>query len=106
MFAYAGLAALIAGFALVRADVVPTAPGPGDVFTEGGKCTFTWTPDTTGTWKEMNVELMTGSNTGMVHLTSAFAVRVCTGRMLMLMLGTYSCHDPRWHGLRYDLVQL
>ena len=72
MFAYAGLTALIAGSALVRAEVVPTAPGPGDVFTQGGKCTFTWTPDTTGVWKEMNVELMTGDNQAMVHLTSEF----------------------------------
>ena len=72
MLAYASLVALIAGSALVRADPVPTAPGPGDVFKVGGQCTFTWTPDTTGTWTEMNVELMTGSNTGMVHITSTF----------------------------------
>ncbi len=70
MFAYAGLAALIAGSALVRADPVPTAPGPGDVFKVGGQCTFTWDVDTTGVWKEMNVELMSGSNLQMNHITS------------------------------------
>ena len=71
MFVYAGLAALVAGSALVRAEVVPTAPGPGDVFQDGGKCTFTWTADTTGTWKTMNVEIMSGSNLVMNHITSA-----------------------------------
>ncbi|RDX54074.1 hypothetical protein OH76DRAFT_1341266 [Lentinus brumalis] len=70
MFAYAGLAALIAGSALVRADPVPTAPGPGDVFKVGGQCTFTWDVDTTGVWKEMNVELMSGSNLQMNHITT------------------------------------
>ena len=58
MLAYAALAVLIAGSILVRADPVPTAPGPGDVFKVGGQCSFTWTADTTGTWKEMNVELI------------------------------------------------
>ncbi|KAI0358222.1 hypothetical protein OH77DRAFT_1421533 [Trametes cingulata] len=70
MFAYAGLVALLAGTAVVRADPVPTAPGPGDVFKEGTQCTFTWDVDTTGTWKEMNVELMTGDNFNMIHLTT------------------------------------
>ncbi|PIL24790.1 hypothetical protein GSI_12676 [Ganoderma sinense ZZ0214-1] len=70
MFAYASLAALIASAAFVHAEVVPTAPGPGDIFKEGGQCTFTWDVDTSGVWKTMNVELMTGSNTGMVHITT------------------------------------
>ena len=70
MLAYASLALLIAGSALVRADPVPTAPGPGDVFKVGGQCSFTWTADTTGTWKEMKVELMSGSNFQMNHITS------------------------------------
>ena len=70
MFAYAGLVALLAGSAVVRADPTPTAPGPGDVFKEGGQCTFTWDVDTSGTWKQMNVELMSGDNWNMIHLTS------------------------------------
>ena len=70
MFAYASLAALIASAAFVHAEVVPTAPGPGDIFKEGGQCTFTWDVDASGVWKTMNVQLMTGSNTGMVHITS------------------------------------
>jgi len=64
------LATLIASalVSLIRADPVPTAPGPGDVFTEGADCTFAWTPDPTGVWRVMNVELMTGSNFAMIHL--------------------------------------
>ncbi|KAI1790274.1 hypothetical protein LXA43DRAFT_973772 [Ganoderma leucocontextum] len=70
MFAYASLAALIAGAAFVHAEPVPTAPGPGDIFKEGGQCSFTWDADTSGVWKTMNVQLMTGSNTQMVHITT------------------------------------
>ncbi|KAL7280630.1 hypothetical protein ACG7TL_005568 [Trametes sanguinea] len=70
MFAYTGLVALLAGAAVVRADPVPTAPGPGDVFKEGGQCTFTWDVDTTGQWKTMNVELMSGDNWNMIHITT------------------------------------
>ncbi|KAI9062730.1 hypothetical protein FKP32DRAFT_1677236 [Trametes sanguinea] len=70
MFAYAGLLALLAGTAVVRADPVPTAPGPGDVFKQGGQCTFTWDADTTGQWKTMNVELMSGDNWNMIHITT------------------------------------
>ena len=70
MFAYASLAAFIVSAAFVHAEVVPTAPGPGDIFKEGGQCSFTWDADTSGVWKTMNVQLMTGSNTGMVHITS------------------------------------
>ena len=50
--------------------VTPTAPGPSDVFKEGSDCVFKWTPDTSGQWKETNVELMTGDNFHMVHITS------------------------------------
>jgi len=64
------LGALLASSSLVRADVNPTAPGPTDVYKEGGTCHIAWDPDTTGTWKVMNIELMTGSNLQMVHLTT------------------------------------
>ncbi len=72
MLAYAGIAAIIAGSALVRADPTPSAPGPGDVFKQGDQCTITWDADTSGVWKEMNIELMTGNNWEMVHITSTF----------------------------------
>jgi hypothetical protein len=69
--AFAVSALLVSSLApFTRADPTPLAPGPGDVFTQGGDCTFSWTPDPTDTWKVMNIQLMTGSNFGMVHLTS------------------------------------
>lgn len=63
------LGALLAS-SLVRADVNPTEPGPTDVFKAGGQCHIAWQADATGTWKVMNIELMTGSNFQMVHLTT------------------------------------
>ncbi|KAI0694582.1 hypothetical protein C8T65DRAFT_55212 [Cerioporus squamosus] len=90
MFAYAGLAALIAGSAFVRADPVPTAPGPGDVFKVGGQCTFTWDADTTGVWKEMNVELMSGSNLQMNHITT---VATLDGTDASTTTHTFDCPD-------------
>ena len=81
MFAYAALVALVANAMFVHAEVVPTAPGPGDVFKQGDQCTFTWTPDSTGTWKQMNVELMSGNNWQMSHITSMlFSFRFWNGR--------------------------
>ncbi|KAI0718585.1 hypothetical protein C8T65DRAFT_737227 [Cerioporus squamosus] len=50
--------------------IVPTAPGPSDVFKEGTNCTLSWNPDPSGLWKETNVELMSGDNWNMVHITT------------------------------------
>ncbi|EIW58390.1 uncharacterized protein TRAVEDRAFT_47544 [Trametes versicolor FP-101664 SS1] len=68
---------MFAGQGLVRAAaattpgmVIPTAPGPGDVFKQGGDCTLSWTPDPSGTWKQTDVELMTGDNFNMVFITT------------------------------------
>ncbi|KAM5531465.1 hypothetical protein V8D89_014855 [Ganoderma adspersum] len=49
---------------------VPTAPGPKDVFKEGGDCKFAWTADPSGQWKEMNVQLMSGDNWNMIPVTT------------------------------------
>lgn len=59
----------------VLADPNPTEPSGASVFNEGGLCSFSWEADTTGTWKVMNVELMTGPNAPMVHLRSTFRTR-------------------------------
>ena len=56
--------------ASVRADPTPLEPSSNSVFNEGGQCNIQWTADPTGTWKVMNIELMTGSNQQMVHLRS------------------------------------
>ncbi|GAA6064111.1 hypothetical protein JCM10212_002488 [Sporobolomyces blumeae] len=55
---------------LVNADVVPTAPGPGDSFNEGSPCTIQWNLDTTGTWTDFTIQLMTGSNFQMTSLAT------------------------------------
>lgn len=61
---------ILSSLLLVLADPVPTVPGPGQVFNEGSTCSIAWTPDTTGTWKNLDIELMTGDNINMVFLTS------------------------------------
>ncbi|KAJ6561129.1 hypothetical protein DFH09DRAFT_921367 [Mycena vulgaris] len=53
--------------------VAPNAPGPGDTFKQGESCSTSWAGDDSGSttaWKDMNIELMSGSNEAMVHLTT------------------------------------
>lgn len=90
MVASAFFALLLAtsGAVVVRADAIPTEPGPGAVYKEGGKCTFAWNGDTDGKWSNMAVELMTGDNFQMVHLTT-----VVTG-LDGNKAGTYSYDCP------------
>jgi len=67
--------AFILSLALVAfAEVNPTLPDPGHIFNEGSNCQIGWTPDPTGRWKTMNIELMTGDNFKMVHLTTVATV--------------------------------
>ncbi|KAG5641314.1 hypothetical protein DXG03_005535 [Asterophora parasitica] len=74
MFKTFALTALLASATLlaVRADVVPTVPGPGIIYKEGGTCHIEWDgdKDSTTAWKNMAIELMTGDNFAMVHLTT------------------------------------
>jgi hypothetical protein len=76
MFAASLFTALLATSALrlARSDVTPNEPGPGDSFNQGTQCHIAWAGDTNSTtvWKGMAIELMSGSNLGMVHLTSSF----------------------------------
>ncbi|KAI0367622.1 hypothetical protein BV20DRAFT_552646 [Pilatotrama ljubarskyi] len=74
-FAGQGLVRAAAAGAGTPSGVTPTAPGPSDVFNEGANCTFSWTPDPSGTWKQTDVELMTGDNFNMVFVTSEYSVR-------------------------------
>jgi len=72
MFSRGALPAFVLSLALVVfADPVPTLPDPGHIFNEGSTCQIGWTPDSTGQWKTMNIQLMTGDNAQMVHLTSS-----------------------------------
>ncbi|KAF5379436.1 hypothetical protein D9615_006516 [Tricholomella constricta] len=74
MFATFALTALLASASLhvARADVVPTVPGPGIVYREGSTCHIEWDGDagSTTAWKNMAIQLMTGDNFEMVHLTT------------------------------------
>ncbi|KAG7443975.1 uncharacterized protein BT62DRAFT_971781 [Guyanagaster necrorhizus] len=68
LFTITVISAIIGAYA----DVVPTVPGPGDSYDEGDTCVIEWTGDKSSTtaWKDMAIELMTGSNTAMVHITT------------------------------------
>lgn len=69
--ALAGLLALASPL-MVLADVNPSEPGPGSIFKAGSKCHVTWQGDTDSTtaWKDMAIELMSGSNLNMVPVTT------------------------------------
>ena len=71
MFSLSAFSTVALSIALTAfADVTPTVPGPGQAFQQGSSCTIEWDADQTGTWKTLNIELMTGDNINMVHLTS------------------------------------
>lgn len=36
-------------------QVVPTLPGPGNVYEAGSLCFLAWDPDTSGQWKNMTI---------------------------------------------------
>jgi len=59
---------------LASAIIVPTAPDSTTVANAGATCHIQWTPDTTGKWTTTYIELMSGSNLDMVHLTTVGTV--------------------------------
>jgi hypothetical protein len=74
MFTSTVFTAVLASSAVLlsNAIVTPNAPGPGDSFNEGTKCSLSWAGDTESTtaWANMAIELMTGKNEAMVHVTT------------------------------------
>lgn len=70
---------------LAKADPVPLTP---DTSNEGATCTINWNPDTTGIWKVMNIELMTGPNAPMKHLKT---VATLDGTSTTVTSFTYPC---------------
>jgi len=56
---------------LVRADVKPTVPGPGAIYNAGSACIVAWNGDTDSPtlWKNMTIQLNTGSNLDMQFVT-------------------------------------
>ncbi|KAL4062499.1 hypothetical protein V8B97DRAFT_270595 [Scleroderma yunnanense] len=73
---YTAFTVLLAAVSIVcvRADPIPTAPGPGDVFIEGQTCFTSWQVDPSGLWKTMVIDLMTGDNYNMLHLATVGTV--------------------------------
>ncbi|KAL1722503.1 hypothetical protein EV715DRAFT_270482 [Schizophyllum commune] len=55
-------------------NFTPTAPGPGDVFAAGGNCTIQWAVDQSGSWNNVTIDLMSGSNSNM-----SFVANVASG---------------------------
>lgn len=89
MFSLGAFTAFILSLALVViADPAITLPDPGHIYNEGGTCQIGWNPDTTGQWKTMNIQLMTGSNGQMVPLTTVATVDGTTSP------GTFSYKCP------------
>ncbi|KAG7094460.1 hypothetical protein E1B28_008056 [Marasmius oreades] len=64
------LFAALSTLSTISAVVIPTAPGPGAVFNQGSKCSTSWVGDTEGKWNDMTIELMTGDNFRMIHLST------------------------------------
>ncbi|KAF8888077.1 hypothetical protein BD779DRAFT_1419571, partial [Infundibulicybe gibba] len=62
----------LASALVARADVTPSEPGPGDSFNAGATCHVSWDgdKDSTTAWKNMSIQLMSGSNTAMTHITT------------------------------------
>ena len=77
--AFATLLALATPF-FALADVIPSEPGPGDSYNAGATCHTTWLgdPNSTTVWKNMAIELMSGSNLAMVHITSTYLKSLIT----------------------------
>jgi hypothetical protein len=99
MFSRGNFPALVLSMALVvLADPNPTT-APGQVFKEGGTCEIDWTPDASGLWKTMNIQLMTGDNFHMVPLTSpSYSIFFSSDFWLTFALTfSTSCRHSRWY---------
>ncbi|KAJ7626275.1 hypothetical protein DFH06DRAFT_597948 [Mycena polygramma] len=74
MFTSIVFTAVVASSAVLlsHAIVTPNEPGPGEVFNQGTTCHIGWAGDDSGTddWKGMAIELMTGPNEAMIHVTT------------------------------------
>ncbi|KAF8595773.1 hypothetical protein BDV93DRAFT_528452 [Ceratobasidium sp. AG-I] len=64
----AGIVAVVAG--VVSAAPNPTEPSSTSVFKIGDTCSIKWDADSTKTWSSMSIQLMTGDNWNMVHITT------------------------------------
>jgi len=86
MFAIASAVAL-AFVSSTLAQPGPLTPLAAEV---GQPCVITWTPDATGTWKETNIQLMSGDNDNMVPVTTVTTVDTTSGAPATF---TWTCPD-------------
>jgi hypothetical protein len=88
-----------ASLALSAAAIVtPLEPAPGLDFPSGGQCNIVWSPDTTGTWKTTSIQLMTGSNDAMQHLTTVYTF---DGTNAALTTYSWTCPNTTIHSAIY-----
>ncbi|GJE87548.1 GPI anchored serine-threonine rich family protein [Phanerochaete sordida] len=84
----------LALIAVALADLTPTAPGPGQSFNAGSNCTINWDVDSTGTWNNVTINLMSGSNTNMSLVTNVVSGLDGTDATLVPMNWTCPDVDP------------
>ncbi|KAL5488213.1 hypothetical protein ACEPAI_6321 [Sanghuangporus weigelae] len=54
----------------VSAQVQPMTPGPNETYAAGANCTIAWVPDSSGSWTNVTIDLMSGSNNNMSLVTN------------------------------------
>jgi len=96
MLAISSFAALAFAYSAVAAPT-PLTPVPAPA---GGNCVISWTPDPTGTWKDTVIELMTGDNENMIHLTTVTNTTVDTTSGAPATL-TWTCPDVSLYAAVY-----
>ena len=90
----------------VFADPVPSEPAPGSVFNEGSTCHISWEADPDSSWKVMNIQLMTGDNFNMVHLTSESSLSLLYEKFAFPDTVYSSRRYCRWHRPSKQLLRL
>ncbi|KAH8113281.1 hypothetical protein DFH11DRAFT_1856924 [Phellopilus nigrolimitatus] len=88
--------AFIAAYGILpaQAQLKPTAPGPNETFTAGSPCGVAWTPDSTGTWTNVTIDLMSGSNSNMSLVTNVATALDGTNKSLTPYSWTCPDVDP------------
>ncbi|KZT12464.1 uncharacterized protein LAESUDRAFT_639480, partial [Laetiporus sulphureus 93-53] len=79
---------------LVFGDLTPTAPGPGERFIAGSNCTIEWDADTSGTWTNVTIALMSGANDNMTFVAPVASSLDGTNASLSPYLWTCPQVDP------------
>jgi len=94
MLAASSLAALALAYS-VAGMPSPLTPTPSPA---GGNCVISWTPDPTGTWTQTNIELMSGDNQQMVHLTTVTTIDTTSATTTSF---TWTCPDVTLYSAVY-----